>query len=311
MLKKTILVTGAAGFVGSNVVRLLVRVGYDVHAVVKSGGNLWRLQSVKGSLHVHEGLLDTFSVLSTMLEKIHPYGIIHLATYGSYPTQQNTTATIEANILRSLYLFEASRSIAYSRFLVAGSSSEYGKKKYAMSETDVLEPNNLYAVSKAAVTHLSQLEYLTYNKPVSILRLFNVYGPYEEKGRFVRNVIESCLDHKPVLLASGKEARDFIYVSDVAEAFCHALETKNSIEGEVFNIGTGIQSTTKKLAQSVKKIVRSNSPIVIGAYKGRSWDSMHWKANIRKSSSQLGWKSTTTLFRGLQKTIHWYKHNDT
>jgi nucleoside-diphosphate-sugar epimerase len=308
-MNKSVVVTGAGGFVGANVVRRLISEGWAVHAIVRSGSNLWRLADVAGKIIIHEGLLGEPQKLRQTLVKIKPEAIYHLATYGSYPKQQDTARMVAVNITGLLNLLEASREIPYVRFAVSGSSSEYGKKVKPMGENDIPEPNNMYAACKLAATNLALMHARAYAKPVTVLRLFNVYGFYEEPGRLVRNVITAVQNGQPILLSTGREARDFIFAEDVADAFIHITRRDKKFDAEIFNIGTGRQTTVKQLAQRVIKLTGQRVRIKLHAYEGRVWDSFHWQADMTKTGRVLKWKAKTDLTTGLQKTIRWYKQH--
>lgn len=306
-MKKQIVVTGGNGFIGATLVRRLLKNNYDIHVLIRKGANLWRLQEIIKQITIHEDILVKKNSLKKILSSISPFAIFHLATYGSYPFQSDVKRMIEINLMGTLYLLESLSEIPYSHCVVAGSSSEYGKKDHPMHESDILEPNNYYGALKTTQTHLCQVYAKTNHKPLTILRLFNVYGYYEEKGRLVRSVIESALKKEPIFLATGKEARDLIFVEDVADAFVTTLRRK-PFEGEVFNIGTGIQSTIKKLAKLVLKLTKNEVPIKLGAYPGRTWDTTCWVADMKKTYSLLKWKPKYSLEHGLKKTIIWYKN---
>jgi polyisoprenyl-phosphate glycosyltransferase len=302
-----VFVTGAAGFVGANLIHRLINENYDVHIAVRNGGSLWRLSDVIKKIHIHEGILNQKTKLHQTLKKIQPVGIFHLAAYGSYPKQSDNELMISTNITGLLNLLEACREIKYHRFAIAGSSSEYGKKIHPMKESDYTEPNNMYAVTKVSATNLAVYFGKTFHKPVNILRLFSVYGYLEEEGRLVRSVIQQALNNQPIKLATGKEARDFIFVEDIATAFLHTLKVKRSLEGEIFNLGTGIETTVLKLAKRIIYLTGSKSKICLNTYVGRPWDTFHWKADINKTRRILGFTASTKLDDGLKKTIQWYK----
>lgn len=308
-MRKRILVTGGAGFVGANLINALVkRGGYEIHNITRVGGSLWRLDDdVLKDIKIHKDYLSNKKKLSELLKRIQPSIIYHLATYGSYPTQPDITKMIEVNILGTQNLLEALKDINFMHLIVVGSSSEYGKKEKPMSESDVLEPNNFYAATKAAQTYLASVFSKTYKKPITICRLFNVYGPLEEKGRLVRSVIESALRSDPILLATGKEVRDLIFIDDVVDALIHVSQKKLE-EGEIFNIGTGIQTSILNLAKMVVQLAKSKSQIKLNAYAGRSWDTAHWKADTKKTKSILKWAAEYDLKDGLKRTIDWYRH---
>lgn len=302
------IVTGGSGFIGANLVNKLLEKKFQVHIITRENGDLWRLNDIKNKITVHQGILNDCVSLKKLFKKNSPFTIFHLAAYGSYPFQQDVETMIDVDIKTTYRLLECLRQTKYDNLIIAGSSSEYGKKSKLMDELDLLEPNNFYAAAKAAQTHFCQVFAKTYNMSLIILRLFNVYGPFEEEGRLVRSVIESVLNNKPVRLATGKEARDFIYVEDVADAFVYAA-SKKKIKGEIFNIGTGKQTTIKTLAQEVFRLMKMKPKILLNAYKGRKWDSYNWKADVDKTNKILGWKSNVSLEEGLLKTIKWYEQN--
>jgi nucleoside-diphosphate-sugar epimerase len=305
-MKKTIFVTGGAGFVGANLVRRLVKENYEVHIAVRPEGNLWRIEDLLNKVTLHTGILQNPDKLKKTLQNISPYAIFHLATYGAYPTQKDTDLLVGTNVRMTMNLLESLKDIPYTHFAAAGSSSEYGKKDKPMKETDILEPNNYYGALKASQTYLCQVYSKMYNKPSVLLRLFNVYGPFEEKGRLVHNVIQSVFEKKPILLATGKEARDLIYMDDVVDAFMTVLK-RRQFYGEVFNIGTGVQTTIAGLADAVKSLTKSEVPVKLNHYEGRQWDSYRWVASMKKTNTLLRWKAKYPLKKGLQKTIAWYK----
>jgi nucleoside-diphosphate-sugar epimerase len=307
VMKRPIIVTGAGGFVGANIVHRLVDDGFTVHALVRGDSNLWRLDNIKNKLIIHSGLLHEPVKLKHAIDKIKPLAIYHLATYGSYPKQTDVNQMVATNVTALINLLDATQDIPYVRFLVSGSSSEYGKKNTPMKESDIPKPNNMYAACKLAATNIILMHARAKAKPITVLRLFNVYGPYEEPGRLVRNVIAWVLSSQPIKLATGREARDFIYVSDVADAFIQATRIDRKLDGEIFNIGTGRQTTIKQLAREVIRLTRLKVPIQTGVYEGRVWDSFRWQADTAKTRKILKWKASVSLESGLQKTITWYK----
>lgn len=307
-MKQRIVITGAGGFIGCLLTRKLVKKGFKVHAFVRSKKSLWRLTDIMPEIVVHRNVLNNKSELKKTFKKINPIYVFHLATYGAYPSQQELDKMIETNIIGTSNLLEALRGLSCKSIVIAGSSSEYGKKEKQMMETDYLEPNNFYGATKAAQTQISQVYGATSDLPIIILRLFNVYGPFEEKGRLVRSVIESVLSKKKILLATGHEARDLIYIEDVVDAFIHAAKSKVRT-GSIFNIGTGKQTTIRELAQKVIEITGVKVPIKLNSYPGRKWDTTHWRADTKKTSDVLKWKPKYTLKKGLEETIKWYTQN--
>src|SRR3989344_6686747 len=305
---KEVIVTGAGGFIGASLTRKLVFQGWRGHVLVREQRVLWRLEDLQQKIVVDRGVLEKPKILSRLMRSLQPRYVYHLATYGAYPSQQDVGKMIKTNIEYTNVLFKSLIDIQVKAIVVAGSSSEYGKKEKSMRESDMPEPNNFYGSTKAAQTYLSLVAAKTHSLPIVVLRLFNVYGPYEEKGRLVRSVIESVLAKKEIHLATGKEARDLVYVDDVVNAFIHASQ-KKVVGGEIFNIGTGRQTTIHSLAKKVIELTGISVPIILGVYPGREWDTYHWKADVTKSQRTLGWKAKYDVEKGLKKTILWYRKN--
>lgn len=304
-MNRRVIVTGASGFIGSNLVRRLLKRRFQVHAIVSQEYSSWRIADIQKKLIIHKGLLEKKS-LKSILNEIKPYAIFHLATFGSYPDQKDVEKVWKVNVLDTIGLLDAVKDLSIKRIIVSGSSSEYGKKLHSMKESDVLEPNNMYAVAKTAQTHVCKLYAYSYSLPITIVRLFNVYGFYEQEGRLVRSVIESSLQNKPIRLATGDEARDFIFCEDVV-AILLKLITTHTLPGEVFNVGTGKQTTIKQLAEKVIRLTKSKSQIQLNSYPGRVWDSPSWVADMTKTNTELNWSAHYSLEEGLKKTVDWYK----
>lgn len=305
-MKERIWITGAAGFVGSQVASYFLKKNYEVHVFVRPTTNLWRLEPIKKQIVIHKGILDEKEKITKLAKKYPPSYVFHLASYGAYHTQKSVDESIQVNIKIIINLIEGLRGVPVKKFVITSSSSEYGKKESVMKESDLLEPVSYYAITKAAQTYIAQMYAVMEKTPITILRLFNVYGPLEEEGRLVRNVITACLSNQPVKLATGKEARDFIYVDDVCNAFLKAMKPNVGI-GKIYNVGTGVQTTIEQLSKLIKKLTNSISPIMLNAYEGREWDNTHWKAYTKKSKNELGFVAKTSLSEGIIKTIEWYK----
>jgi nucleoside-diphosphate-sugar epimerase len=305
-MSDTVVVTGGAGFIGAHLTRKLIALHAKVHIITRPGGSLWRLNELQKQINVHPVGLSDEKRLRGLIRRIQPQYVFHVAAYGSYPTQRDAETMVQTNVVGTLRLLRSVRNAPVRRVVVVGSSSEYGKKDTAMKESDTLVPNNLYAATKAAATHIALAYAAMYAMPIKVLRLFNVYGPYEEKGRLVRSVIESVLSGKAIRLATGKEARDFIHTDDVVDAMLTAAKSTKG-NGGIFNVGTGVETTIADLARMVITTTGTRVPIRLNVYPGRPWDTLHWRADMRKTRAILGWKPRIPLAQGLKETISWYK----
>jgi nucleoside-diphosphate-sugar epimerase len=284
--------------------RRLLALGHEVHALLKGTSDRWRLAGIARSLAQHDLDLRDEEGLRSLLLRIKPDVIYHLAAHGAYPFQTDADAVIQTNILGTWNLLKASSSIDYEAFVNTGSSSEYGWKDFAMRETDLLEPNSYYSVAKCAQTLLCQHFAKTHRKPVATFRLFSVYGPWEEPSRLIPTLVRRCLDGQELELVPPETARDFVFVDDVVDAYLRLPELAK-LGGEILNIGTGVQSTIKDVVSAVLAETHSNVACHWGRMKPRIWDSTIWVADITKSGRLLRWRPETTLERGIARTVAW------
>ena len=309
--KKKVLVTGASGFIGANLVRRLISLDNKVYLLIKSESDIWRLSDIKNKLIFHNISLDNLNKLKIIINKIKPQIIYHLAAHGSYSHQNDPLKIITTNILGTTNLLLALNPIDYECFINTGSSSEYGFKNKPMQETDYLEPVSYYAASKASGTYLAKVFAKIFTKPVITIRPFSVYGPYEEETRLIPTVILNILHNQPVKLTVNLAKRDFIYVEDLID--CYLLLAKKinkKIYGEVYNAGTGKQYSNREIVETIKNLTKKKVKILKGAYQNRAWDTSFWVADISKITKDIGWKPKCTLEKGLEKTINWFKQNE-
>lgn len=308
MSTKKILITGAAGFVGANLTRELVRRGHRVHIIARPSSNLWRLTDLRSKLSLHRISLEQRTAVHRLVNAIQPEQIFHLAAYGGYPFQKDPYRIVQQNVMGTFHLLEALREVPYKSLVCAGSSSEYGFKHHPSRETDVLEPTHFYSAAKGSATLLVQTFSRLYKKHAAVLRLYSVYGPWEEPSRFIPTVTLNCLKGREVQLTPGNERRDFIFIEDVVRAFL--LATSPRASGQVFNICTGRQSRVQDVGAQL--VALSGRPVAIqkGAYPARSWDTTYWVGNPALAKRVLGWVPRYTLKKGLLKTMNWFKSHE-
>lgn len=306
--KKSVLITGATGFIGANLTRELVELGADVHIFTKATSDKWRIKDILNHITEHRCNLKNQNNIQKIVKKINPHIIYHLATHGSRPFQKNLNEIIKTNIIGTDNLLRALLDINYQCFVNTGTSSEYGLKDKPMKEADLLEPISIYAATKASTTLLCQVFAKLYKKPIITLRLFSVYGYYEHPNRLIPTAIISSLTGKPLKLTSGKQRHDFIFIDDVIETYLRVPFIKN-ISGEIINIGSGKQYSNEEVASKINKLSEKGLKIEKDKYLPRSWDTDYWVANIKKARKLLGWKPKFSFEQGLKKTISWFKEN--
>lgn len=308
MSKNIFLITGASGFIGSVLLRRLVEQKKEVHIILRKESKTWRIADLLHKVTIHYSDLSNVAELTFVVQKAKPNIIYHLATNGAYSYQKDANQIINTNILGTWNLLQACNTINYDLFVNTGSSSEYGTKQSPMKETDLLEPNSYYAVTKCTQTllcgHIAKSE----NKPIVTIRPFSVYGPYEEPKRFIPTLMNALMFNREMNLVSPDTARDQIYVDDIVDAYLKINELKNN-PGEYFNIGTGIQSTIKQVVDTAVKVTGKTAQFKWGAMEGRSWDTNNWVADISKAKKLLKWTPKINLEQGLKFTWEWFQKN--
>lgn len=302
------LVTGASGFIGANLCYRLLKEGHAVHALVRPGSDLWRITDIIDEIHVHEIDINDNESIFSRIEKIQPDVIYHMATHGAYPFQTEPDLIMLTNVFGLWNLLNACKNIDYKLFVNVGSSSEYGLKKHAMRETDLLEPNSYYAVAKAGQTLLSQHVARTTNKPIVTVRPFSVYGPLEEPSRFIPKLMLAAINKTKIDMVSPKTCRDFIYIDDIIDLLMDISAIRNH-PGEVFNIGTGVQTTLKTMIDVLSEVSETEIDARWGEMEARMWDAQTWVADITKAHRLLDWSPKYTVEKGLKKCLEWFRNN--
>lgn len=305
--KSRVFITGASGFVGANIVRHLLREHYDVHILQRTSQPSWRLKDISKLITTHKGDITNYKSLKGILEKIQPHSIIHLAAYGAYHYQVELDKIINVNIEGTRNLLEASKDIPYTCFINTGSSSEYGFKNEPMKEQDYCDPTSYYAATKLAQTHLCKIFSVQNNKPIITFRLFSVYGEYEQPGRLIPAIMTATINKKPINLSVGKQRRDFIYIDDVAHAYILGMKFRGKHNGQVFNIGTGVEKSNDEIVKELFAVTGLKTQINKGFYPKRTWDTKHWVADISKSKKLLHWQPKYTTQQGLKTSYNWYR----
>jgi len=309
MNTKKILVTGGTGFIGANLIRKLTDRGFDTTLILRKESNLWRIKDVLKKVRVLEVDLLNKNKLLKEVDKIKPNIVYHLAAYGAYSYQDDAEKILSTNIFGTLNLLNSCNNTDLNLFVNTGSSSEYGFKEKPMKETDLLEPNSYYATAKAAQTHLCNYYYKNFNLPVVTLRPFSVYGPYEEPGRLIPNIMKSFYQKTELKMVSKSIVRDFIYIDDYID-LCLKIENLKKYPGQIFNVGSGFQTNFSNLLDIFKKVVKTEGKITWETNKGKSWDTKSWRADITKTSKLIEFKPRNSIEQGLQKSWKWFKTNN-
>lgn len=310
-MNKNVLVTGAGGFIGVNLINALLKRGDEVHVLRRPNNKQTRLTGVKKKIKSHTIDISNDADVLKLVRKIKPKQVFHLAHYGGNPKENDSIELRKVIIDGTRAIFNACAQVESIKAVVhTGSSSEYGTKLFPMREDMLLEPSIPYGCAKAWATLYGQHLAREKNVPIVTLRLFSVFGPWEMGTRFIPAAILACLNEAVFKLSNPKTVRDFVFVEDVVRAILMAA--KNTCTGEVINIGSGRQTSLKKTADLIFKNTEKKPSHVKMGSSGRSFDRANvvWKANISKAKKLLNWQPKFSLEEGITQTIKWINENE-
>lgn len=306
---KRVIVTGSTGFIGSNLARRLLIDGHQIHLLVRPGYSPWRIRAIRKEVHLHQVDFQDANALKGIVRRIRPDWIFHLAASGAYSWQTDLASMVQTNIVGTINLVEACLQTGFETFVNTGSSSEYGFKTIAPSETEWLEPNSYYAVTKASASLYCRYIAQSRKLRLNTLRLYSAYGPYEEPKRLMPTLIQYGLKGKLPPLVNPDTARDYIYVEDVINAYLLVASGKELEAGAIYNVGSGVQTTLREVVQVAKKVLNISKEPTWGTMQQRIWDTNMWMANSRKLQNELEWHVGYTFEQGFRKTVEWFVGN--
>jgi nucleoside-diphosphate-sugar epimerase/glycosyltransferase involved in cell wall biosynthesis len=304
-LQGPILVLGASGFVGANLLRTLAQVREDVVGTT-TRLPAWRFEGLD-SRHVRVVDLLVNSNLDALLAEVKPRTIFDCVAHGAYSFETDSELIYQTNFNFVSRLVERLASHRIACYIHAGSSSEYGDNAAAPSEIDPTAPNSEYAVSKVAAANLLYFWGKKKKFPCCNLRLYSVYGPLEDSSRLIPNVIKRGTEGGYPDFVNPSISRDFVYADDVTEAFLDAaINLGEEDYGESFNIGSGSKTSIREVASLARDVFAlDKSPSF--TMPQRRWDVTDWYANPRKANERIGWEARTSFREGLSRTVDWYR----
>jgi len=304
------LVTGGAGFIGSNIARALSDKGKQVRILDNFHTGKW--ENIKGLSRTIEVMEGDFTNDETIKRAVKDVDIIiHQGAIPSVPKSiQDPIQTNQANITGTLKLLHAATRDNVKRFIYASSSSAYGFNETLPKQENMCgSPMSPYAVSKYTGEHYCKVFHDIFGLETISLRYFNVFGPrqspHSKYAAVIPAFIEAILnDQSPIIYGDGTQSRDFTYVEDVVSANLLAAEAPK-LQGEVINIGTGSQIVLNDLVNDINSILGKNIPTKHTA--ARQGDVKHSLADIRLADELIGYHPFTSFHDGLKLTINWLK----
>lgn len=307
------LVTGGAGFIGSNIAAALVSQGARVRVIDDlSTGHLENIEEIGGDVDFVNASLEDEATLRRALEDVEL--VFHEAAIPSVPRSvENPRQTHIASVDSTFTLLLASRDKRVRRLVYAASSSVYGDQPTLPKEEKMLpEPLSPYAVAKLVGEYYCQVFTRVYSLETISLRYFNVFGPRQDPSSQYSGVISRFIsallkDEQPVIYGDGEQSRDFTYIDNVVDANLKAAETTRGL-GSIINVATGQRISLNQLLSDLKDLTGKNHLNAI-YQEPRVGDVVHSLADISRAREFLNFEPRVGLREGLQLTIDWWKQS--
>lgn len=300
-----IVIFGVSGFIGANLFHQLSAIRDDVYGCSRLPTASWRLQHVPTHKLFSVDIVNTNSVQS-LVHRLKPRTVFNVSAYGAYARQQDFDKIHRTNYLGVLHLLEAMKEAGCSAFVHAGSSSEYGENCAAPREDAPLIPNSHYSVSKVGASHLIDFYGRKFGLPCCNLRLYSIYGPWEERDRLVPAVISNGLKKQLPPFVDPDISRDFVHIDDCCRAMVMAAAiacTKSP--GTSINIASGVKTTIREVAEIAKRVFDINAECRFGEHKNRKWDLPDWYGDPAKARELMGWTARVSFEEGLAENARW------
>jgi len=309
-MESRIFITGATGFIGSNLARRYVKDNYSVHVIVRKNSNTWRINDILQKLTIYEADVTELRGLRKAVQSAEPDYIYHCANAGVYGGRSvSDTELFKINVLGLVNLLDALEEIQYKGFVNFGSSSEYGIKDKPMSESDACEPMSAYAVSKLAATRYAAFAAHTKRKPIITLRVFSPFGPYDDHRRLIPKTIFDALSDQDIILSNPDSMRDYIYINDVVGLCMEVLNRCNDFSGQIYNLGSGTERSVQEAAEAILSNMNKKQSIQWERLHGPTWEAKKWEADMSKTKEYFAWQPEVSFEDGIMMTIKWFKEN--
>ena len=301
------LVTGGSGFIGSNLVKRLLNMGWEVSVTVKYKSIIdnVRISSVWQKLDVIEVDLRN-SDSCTQFKDQHYDIVFHLAAYNHVGDSfLHVQESLTSNILATSNLMES--GIKYGRFVYTATSEVYGFQEEVPFKEDMLPfPISPYAIGKYSGELYAQMKRVKENAPICVVRPFNTFGPYQSERAVIPELIIKCLMGETVETTEGTQTREFNFVDNIVDGFI-ALGIQDPMPDVVVNIGSNHEIPIRDLVVKIHQACDSASELKIGALQNRPTEIWRMCADYSRAKELLGWTPKVSFDDGLTQTVDWYK----
>ena len=301
---KTILLTGATGFLGSHIAETLLKQGFKVIALKRAGSNLNRCNDFKNQIEWIE--CDHLNEIESQIIHSKPEILIHAAWNGVKATDRDNWAEQEKNISFLASLLEIVKRTNISKIIALGSQAEYGNFDSVVDENYNLNPNTAYGVAKVKVLGLLK----TFAEQNKIewywLRLFSIFGPGEDEGWLFPTAICHLIEQKEMLLTACEQKYDYLFTQDFASGILKVVECENNCSG-IYNFSSNNSQKLKEILIALEKILSPDKKILLfGELPYRPNQVMHMQGNSNRFYETFKFQPTYSIYDGLNETIDYY-----
>jgi len=295
--KKNILIIGGTGFIGYHLIKKSLKNYYNVTSISsRKPSKLRFLKKVKY-------IICDIRNLEQLKKKID-YDFDYVVNLGGYVDHSKKKETYTSHYYGCKNLAKIFLAKSISSFVQVGSGLEYGNLKTPHKEDQKGFPKSTYALAKYKATKYLIDLYKTHKTPISIIRLYQAYGPEQEFNRLIPSAIKRCLQNKKFPCTKGLQKRDFLYIDDFINLIFKILKSKKS-HGQIINAGSGKPIQVGKLIHYIKKISKGGKP-EYGKIKMRKDEPLNMYPSIKKAQRLFNWKPKFSIQKGLKKTIKFY-----
>jgi dTDP-glucose 4,6-dehydratase (EC 4.2.1.46) len=307
-----LLVTGGAGFIGSEFVREGVKRGYDIVVVDKLtyAGDLDRLKEVESNISFYKADITNKEFIEHIFKTEKPKVVVHFAAESHVDRSiLDASPFIKTNVEGTQVLLDVAKDIGVDKFINIATDEVYGElgEEGTFKEDSPLVPNSPYSSSKAAADMLGRAYYKTYKLPVITVRPSNNYGPWQYPEKLIPVVILKALNNEKIpVYGTGQNVREWLYVSDCADAIFEIME-KGKI-GEIYNVGSNQERRNIDVVKTILKLLHKKEDL-IEFVKDRPGHDFRYSLDTTKIKNELGWEAKTTFEEGIEKTVKWYIEN--
>ena len=309
-MEKKILITGGAGFIGSNFVHFMLKKHPEYKIIVLDNlsyaGRKENLQDVLNKITFIKGDIrnkeDVETAMKDCEEVVHFAALTHVDR-----SLMEAGDFVQTDVFGTFNLLEAAKKSEIKKFLYVSTDEVYGSiKTGSFKETDILNPRNPYSASKAGAELLCRSYFETYGLPVLITRSTNNYGPYQHPEKFIpKTTIYTLVNKKIPVYGKGENIRDWVYVEDNCEAIDLVLQKGKF--GEIYNIGSKQELQNIVIVKTILKLLGKGEDL-IEFVKDRPGHDLRYSLDISKIE-KLGWKPKIKFEEGIKKTVSWYNEN--